>query len=143
NQPENSVENLSVPKIARKKKVSGNIKADKGSDLPKNLPEKIQNKDSLPGLIFNKKIESQVEDKDSVSSGKIIISDPCNIKAIDADVHSEPTCAGERKGKIVIQNITGGTPPYYFGLEKSPLQETSSFSGLGAGDYDIIIKDKD
>jgi hypothetical protein len=61
----------------------------------------------------------------------------------------EPTCYGSTDGKIVIRNISGGTPPYQIskdnGFSFVPVTDPSLFEflNLGAGVYNIILKMND
>ncbi|MBL7898031.1 MAG: T9SS type A sorting domain-containing protein, partial [Crocinitomicaceae bacterium] len=54
---------------------------------------------------------------------------------------TEELCNGDCDGTITI-NPTGGTLPYTFDIGAGP-QSGNTFSGLCAGDYDIIVEDGD
>lgn len=49
-------------------------------------------------------------------------------------------CFGESNGVISV-NATGGTAPYQYKLGTNAFQTSNSFNNLGAGNYDITIKD--
>lgn len=52
-----------------------------------------------------------------------------------------PDCNGTTNGTITINNITSGTPPYLFSWDGAPFSTTPSLSGLGVGNYTLLIKD--
>lgn len=51
------------------------------------------------------------------------------------------TCYGEATGILEFSG-TGGLPPYQYSLDNAVFQEQGIFTGLGANDYAIAIKDK-
>ncbi len=79
------------------------------------------------------------------ASGTIILMDPpCDQFGISA-VSSENACDGVADGEITI-NIMGGIPPYVYSVDGGTTTETSNdqsytFTGLGAGTYDIFVSD--
>lgn len=54
---------------------------------------------------------------------------------------SDVSCFGERDGFIIIENITGGVPPYLCSLDGGPFTGQKVFGNLGAGTYTIAIQD--
>jgi len=54
---------------------------------------------------------------------------------------SEPTACGANNGSITA-TATGGDQPYQFALDAQTYSATSSFTGLGAGNYLLKLKDK-
>ena len=52
-----------------------------------------------------------------------------------------PTCAGDDDGGLFISGVQGGTPPYMYSVGGAPYTETTNYSNLVAGDYDIIVED--
>jgi len=79
------------------------------------------------------------------ASGTITMMDPpCDQFGISA-VNSNDACNGQSDGEITI-NIMGGTPPYLYSVDGGMTTESSSdmsftFTGLGAGAYDIFVSD--
>ena len=62
---------------------------------------------------------------------------PTNIDVQTAD----PSCFGYLDGQIRINNVIGGTAPYFFSLNGSTLSQTPRFDGLKAGPYRLIVED--
>ena len=52
----------------------------------------------------------------------------------------DPSCFGYEDGKIEIQNVSGGTPPYTAKLDGKEI-DISGKRGLGSGDYILQIED--
>ncbi len=48
---------------------------------------------------------------------------------------------GDKDGRIEVQSVSGGTPPYAFSLDGVVFQENSNFAGLFAGPYTLIVQD--
>jgi hypothetical protein len=67
-----------------------------------------------------------------------IITEPMAL--IATVVSTSSTCAGLTNGSIDI-TTTGGTAPYSYSINGADFQESSSFSGLAAGDYTVAVKD--
>ncbi|TNE51116.1 MAG: hypothetical protein EP344_16630, partial [Bacteroidetes bacterium] len=66
------------------------------------------------------------------------LSIPIQVK----DVHfSHVRCYGESNGRIRVDSVTGGTPPYLFALNGGSLSHNNSFPLLDAGTYTIVIQD--
>ena len=53
----------------------------------------------------------------------------------------DPTCFGSKNGQILIENITGGTAPYFFGLNNTTLEQTQAFKNLEPGTYQVRVED--
>ncbi|TVR79294.1 MAG: PKD domain-containing protein [Chitinophagaceae bacterium] len=49
-------------------------------------------------------------------------------------------CNGDNNGLATV-SVTGGTAPYSFSWNTSPQQFTQTATGLGAGNYDVVISD--
>jgi SprB repeat len=54
---------------------------------------------------------------------------------------SDPTSCGTNDGSITA-TATGGDTPYQFALDAQAFSATASFTGLGAGTYQLKLKDK-
>ncbi len=50
-------------------------------------------------------------------------------------------CFGQTNGVILIDSIAGGTPPYLYSLDNSPLSGGGSFSGLPPGEHLLLVQD--
>lgn len=51
------------------------------------------------------------------------------------------TCFGEDNGTISITNVTGGSGTLNYGVDGSPWQTATSFTGLTAGSHTVTVKD--
>ena len=52
-------------------------------------------------------------------------------------------CPDFPNGSIQIDSVWGGSPPYLYSINQSPLQEQDSFTGLEAGSYTLTVEDVD
>ena len=50
-------------------------------------------------------------------------------------------CFGDDDGRIEIQEVTGGNPPFYYALDNLPFTAQPVFSGLSPGNYILRILD--
>jgi hypothetical protein len=57
-------------------------------------------------------------------------------------VNDNVTCNGDSDGEIEITNVTGGIAPYEYSNDNGvTFQASPIFSGLPAGDYDMVVRD--
>jgi len=64
---------------------------------------------------------------------------PCDV-VIDSIVTVDPFC-GANNGEIIIY-ASGGVPPLQYSIDNGvTFQSGNTFTGLGSGDYDIIVRD--
>ena len=54
---------------------------------------------------------------------------------------SDISCFGDDDGFFVIENITGGVPPYMCSLNGGPFTDQKQFTNLSAGIYELVILD--
>ncbi|GAB4499857.1 MAG: hypothetical protein OHK0019_37530 [Saprospiraceae bacterium] len=52
-----------------------------------------------------------------------------------------PDCNGTTNGRITIDNITSGTPPYQFSWNNGPFTNQNFLDNLGVGTYTLLIRD--
>lgn len=52
-----------------------------------------------------------------------------------------PDCNGTTNGKITINNIISGTPPYQFSWNNGPFTTSNFLDNLGVGAYTLLIRD--
>jgi gliding motility-associated-like protein len=57
-----------------------------------------------------------------------------------AALEVQPTSCGEANGSIFL-TVEGGAPPLQYAIEGGVPQASGSFSGLSAGEYDLVISD--
>jgi gliding motility-associated-like protein len=50
------------------------------------------------------------------------------------------TCYGEASGSVTVEG-SGGTPPYDYSIDGFNYQVAGGFTGLAAGDYNVIVRD--
>jgi gliding motility-associated-like protein len=53
----------------------------------------------------------------------------------------DPSCFGDENGIISIQSVTGGTPPFTYGLNGGAQSTNDFYSDLPPGDYLVTIED--
>ncbi len=51
------------------------------------------------------------------------------------------TTCGNSNGSVVLGTVTGGTSAYTYSFNGSPFTATTTYSGLAAGTYSIVVKD--
>ena len=74
---------------------------------------------------------------------QITISENTNFPS-DAIIDISPiTCFGDNDATINIAGVTGGTEPFNYALNGSPLSNINNFSNLGQGSYFIQVIDAD
>ncbi|MCX6296213.1 MAG: PKD domain-containing protein, partial [Bacteroidetes bacterium] len=56
-------------------------------------------------------------------------------------VSSTNTTCGSSNGTITIGTVTGGTTPYTYSVNASAFTATTSYTGLVAGTYSVVVKD--
>ncbi|MCP4122993.1 MAG: hypothetical protein GY751_14675, partial [Bacteroidetes bacterium] len=69
-----------------------------------------------------------------------ITSDAIPITGFNLTI-SPPTCTGNRDGSIVVDNISGGVPPYLYALNSDFYTSNSNFNYLPGDTYILIIQD--
>lgn len=70
----------------------------------------------------------------------LVTPDEDALQSIEVGV-VQPKCYGEENGLILVQGVTGGTPPLMYSLNGAPFTDQSVFSNLGAGNYELIAED--
>ena len=55
---------------------------------------------------------------------------------------AEPSCYGERDGVLDVENVIGGTAPYYYAINSQDnFTEINTYDNLPAGEYTLIVQD--
>lgn len=54
----------------------------------------------------------------------------------------DPQCHDEENGYINIDSVSGGRTPYEYSVNGGPFTLTPTFFNLGAGDYDVTVRDQ-
>ena len=52
-----------------------------------------------------------------------------------------PTCFGDADGALIIQEVLGGEGPYLYSLDEDNFQQSSIFSQLTGGVYEVLVQD--
>ena len=68
-----------------------------------------------------------------------IVSYGCNLK-IEALIERNVSCSGENDGEVEVF-VSGGTPPYRYGLTESTLQASNILTGLSPGTHSVQVTD--
>jgi len=75
--------------------------------------------------------------------------DSIEIIALENNMHdltaiiSHPSCSEIDNGTIKATEVLGGTPPFNYSLNESEYEPNDFFTGLGAGDFILSVKDQD
>ncbi len=82
-----------------------------------------------------------VEDANTCqSSTQVTLTDPPVVTY--STVNTDPSCNGDTDGSIVLTGAGGDGGPYQYSIDNgTTFQASGSFTGLGAGTYDIVVED--
>ncbi len=82
-----------------------------------------------------------VEDSNGCQAmGQVRVEEPAPLSFDTTGI--DPACAGESSGSIRFHGVGGGTKPYSFSIDGgSTFQSDSSFNGLTAGNYNLVLED--
>lgn len=56
---------------------------------------------------------------------------------------SQPTCFGYNDGRIEVEQVSGGTPPWFYSVDGANFFPEGLFENLGAGVYALAVEDAD
>ena len=90
------------------------------------------------GLYFLEVIDwsNGCSDIDSV----LVINDPEAINSIEVKI-DHPVCSGDNDGRIRVENIVGGSPPFIYSLNGAHYSTDRIFSSLLPGNYVVNVED--
>lgn len=71
----------------------------------------------------------------------VVLVDPGTGPPVSDYIIKPVTCYGESNAAIILDNVTGGTPPYLYSLNGEPFASTSYYTQLPAGSYDLTVQD--
>lgn len=76
------------------------------------------------------------------AGAEYVITQPSQLIISEISSKDVSTCYGDKTGEIVIK-IKGGTPPYLYSSDggKTFVNNGGSFNNMGAGQYEIVVKD--
>jgi hypothetical protein len=69
------------------------------------------------------------------------VTEPAKITNVQASVVKNVQCHGEANGSATVTDPRGGTPPYTYQWNTTPVQNTQIASNLKAGEYIVTIAD--
>ncbi|MDX2003030.1 MAG: gliding motility-associated C-terminal domain-containing protein [Chitinophagales bacterium] len=72
-------------------------------------------------------------------SNPVVVGQPTPLNLLVANT-TNPSCSGVNNGAITL-TTSGGSSPYQYSLNGSPLQPGATFSNLSAGSYTVIVQD--
>ena len=74
-----------------------------------------------------------------MATQQVVITEPAQLVASVGTVQL-PSCNGGSNGTATV-NVTGGTAPYTYSWNTTPVKTTAAVSGLAAGTYIVTVKD--
>ena len=90
--------------------------------------------------IFSGMYEVTVTDANGcIIIDSIMVSEPPILQSVIVS-NTHVSCYGGNNA-VATGGATGGTPPYFFEWNTSPVQTTQSVSGLSAGSYTLVVTD--
>ena len=69
-----------------------------------------------------------------------LLTSPPPIQAIVEFI--DPSCDGENTGVVLVDTVIGGIPDYQYALDTMIFGNSSQFSGLSEGDYELFVEDE-
>ena len=70
-----------------------------------------------------------------------IITQPALLSNASASVVNNVACFGGNNGSVSVTTPNGGTPPYSYSWNSTPIQTTQTATGLAAGTYTVTVTD--
>lgn len=98
-----------------------------------------------PGNVFNGlpggNYTVQIEDANNcIITGNVVVNSPTTLSVNGVNV-TDPSCAGAADGQFIV-TPNGGTGPYTYSNDNGvTFQGSDTFTGLLAGNYDIVLQD--
>ncbi|TXB62783.1 Ig-like domain-containing protein [Phaeodactylibacter luteus] len=75
------------------------------------------------------------------STASVVVEEVASAPSALAAFADGVTCFGDQDGSLAIGGIEGGTPPYLYSLGGQPFSTQTLYTGLGGGDYQLVIQD--
>jgi len=98
----------------------------------------VQSTSTISGLKAGTYIATVTDAKGCIKTDTTIITEPALLSA--TTTHTNVSCYNGLNATATI-NVTGGTQPYSYVWNTSPVRTTSSISGMGAGTYIVTTTD--
>lgn len=74
------------------------------------------------------------------AKGQVEVEEPAPLSFDTTGI--DPACTGGNTGSIEFQGVSGGTTPYSYSIDGgASFQNATSFTGLTAGTYDLVLED--
>jgi hypothetical protein len=109
---------------------------------PQGVLEEI--KQILAPDVPQKRSESQpVSESTTTSTSPVAVVDVCKNSHITAKTKTIAACNSRQDGKLVLEEITGGTAPYFISVgDGNPYTESKTISNLAAKEHVLHIRDE-
>ena len=69
-----------------------------------------------------------------------VVEEDNTLETINYDAE-DPSCFGDNNGRIEVESISGGVPPFMYSIDNGPFGNSTLFSGLSPGTYNITVRD--
>ena len=99
----------------------------------------VQTSSAISGLSAGTYNVTATDSAGCISVATVVITEP-NALLTNPTMTVRPSCKGSSDG-TAIANVSGGTTPYSYGWNTTPVQTTQSATGLSAGQYMVTITD--
>ncbi|MEL6719772.1 MAG: gliding motility-associated C-terminal domain-containing protein, partial [Bacteroidota bacterium] len=100
--------------------------------------------DSTEQLIINQSGDYQLiveSEEGCLAENTINISDSSEGVGTASFNIQQPNCEGDELGRITVDSVTNGIPPYTYSLNGNPFSTSPNFRNLAVGDYTLKIQD--
>lgn len=74
------------------------------------------------------------------ASDQVVVDENAAIPQLDLEIFPI-TCFGECDGYVIVDEITGGTPPFSYAIDNGPFTPFNGFYNLCSGDFLIQVRD--
>jgi large repetitive protein len=101
----------------------------------------VQNTQTATGLGFGNYTVTVKDANNCSTTASINLTQPNPMANVGASVVNNVSCFNGSNGRATCSTPTGGTAPYSFRWNTSPIQFTQSIANLPAGTYTVIVKD--
>ena len=98
----------------------------------------VQNTDAATGLAVGNYTVTVTDDNGCVETADVTITEPLELTT--SANHTDVSCNGGNDGDATVTAV-GGTAPYTYSWNTTPIQNTDVASGLTAGNYTVTVTD--
>ncbi|MEN9522920.1 MAG: hypothetical protein RL065_1297, partial [Bacteroidota bacterium] len=101
----------------------------------------IQNTQTASGLSSGTYTVTVTDANLCSTTASINLTQPAAMSSVTASVVTPISCNGGTNGSVTVTTPTGGTSPYNYSWNTTPIQNTQTASGLSSGTYTVTVKD--